>query len=90
MIPGVGHTLEVHTLGLGYALHPATVPAVEELGPALGEVGLARVGHRLGVHAFHMGIERGVRNPSLRNIAKLCRALGVPLSTMFKDVPGSR
>ncbi len=29
------------------------------------------------------GIERGLRNPTLRNIAKLATALGVPISDLF-------
>jgi transcriptional regulator with XRE-family HTH domain len=32
------------------------------------------------------GIERGERNPSLRNISKLAAALGVSLSELFKGV----
>ncbi len=31
------------------------------------------------------GIERGLRNPTLRNIAKLATALGVPISDLFAD-----
>ncbi|GAJ24373.1 unnamed protein product, partial [marine sediment metagenome] len=30
------------------------------------------------------GIERGERNPSLRNIAALAKALGVSLSELFR------
>jgi len=35
------------------------------------------------------GIERGVRNVSLRNIALLSKALGVPLSELFEGVKAS-
>ncbi|HUT36147.1 MAG TPA: helix-turn-helix transcriptional regulator [Planctomycetota bacterium] len=35
------------------------------------------------------GIERGVRNVSLRNIARLSKALAVPLKEMFEGVKGS-
>lgn len=31
------------------------------------------------------GIERGLRNPSLNNLAKLAKALGVPLRELFPD-----
>jgi len=30
------------------------------------------------------GIERGERNPSLKNIAKIAKALEVPVSELFK------
>lgn len=30
------------------------------------------------------GIERGVRNPSLNNIAKIAKGLGVPLIDLFR------
>ena len=29
------------------------------------------------------GIERGIRNPSLENISKLAKALGVPVKELF-------
>lgn len=32
------------------------------------------------------GIERGVRNPSLRNIRKIANELGVSLSELFKGI----
>jgi transcriptional regulator with XRE-family HTH domain len=32
------------------------------------------------------GIERGKRNPSLQNIARIARTLGVSLSKLFEDV----
>jgi len=36
------------------------------------------------VHRTYLGgIERGERNPSLRNIAAIARALGVDLSELF-------
>lgn len=31
------------------------------------------------------GIERGVRNPSLRNIARLALAMGLPMRSMFDE-----
>lgn len=34
------------------------------------------------------GIERGVRNVSLRNIAALSRALDMPLAELFRGVQG--
>ena len=32
------------------------------------------------------GIERGVRNPSLKNIARIATALKVPIATLFPKV----
>jgi len=32
------------------------------------------------------GIERGIRNPALRNIYALAKALGVSLSDLFEDI----
>lgn len=37
-----------------------------------------------GVHRTYLGgIERGKRNPSLKNLAAIAKALGVPLSQLF-------
>ena len=39
---------------------------------------------KCGVHRTYLGgIERGERNPSLRNISAIARALGVDLSELF-------
>ena len=39
---------------------------------------------KAGVHRTYLGgIERGERNPSLRNIAAIAKALGVTLSELF-------
>ncbi len=50
------------------------------------EVGLDRT--------YISGIERGVRNPSLKNIVKIAQALGVTPAKLFQDaeqhVPGSK
>ena len=36
------------------------------------------------VHRTYMwGIERGVRNPSLRHLAQIANALGVPIADLF-------
>lgn len=32
------------------------------------------------------GIERGDRNPSLKNIAKIAHALEIPISVLFEDI----
>jgi transcriptional regulator with XRE-family HTH domain len=41
--------------------------------------------HRAGVHRTYLGgIERGERNPSLRNIAAIAKALGVSISDLFR------
>ncbi len=42
------------------------------------------VADRAGVHVTYLsGIERGVRNPSLRNILALAKALGVDTAELF-------
>ena len=40
-----------------------------------------------GIHRTYVGgIEVGLRNPSLKNIARLARALRVPLKDLFEGV----
>ena len=47
------------------------------------------VAHRAGVHVTYLsGIERGVRNPSLKNIRAIAAALGVPMGELFAPEPG--
>jgi transcriptional regulator with XRE-family HTH domain len=42
---------------------------------------------RVGVHRTYLGgIERGQRNPALKNISKLAHALGVTLQQLFTGV----
>ena len=42
------------------------------------------VAHRAGLHVTYLsGIERGVRNPALRNIHRLAGALGVRVGELF-------
>ncbi len=42
------------------------------------------VAHRAGVHVTYLsGIERGVRNPSLRNIRAIAKALGAHTADLF-------
>ena len=42
------------------------------------------VAHRAGIHVTYLsGIERGVRNPSLKNICALAAALEVPVGELF-------
>lgn len=39
---------------------------------------------RAGIHVTYLsGIERGFRNPSIRNVRRLARALGVPTKELF-------
>jgi transcriptional regulator with XRE-family HTH domain len=41
--------------------------------------------YKAGVHRTYLGgIERGERNPSLKNIAAIAKALGVDLSELFR------
>ena len=40
--------------------------------------------HRAGIHVTYLsGIERGKRNPSLKNILRIAVALSVPLRELF-------
>lgn len=42
------------------------------------------IAHRAGIHVTYLsGIERGRRNPSLRNLRRIARALGVPVKELF-------
>ena len=42
------------------------------------------VAHRAGIHVVYLsGIERGVRNPSLRNIRAIARALNARTADLF-------
>lgn len=51
------------------------------LGKGLSQEELA---FKSGVHRTYLGgIERGERNPSLKNVAALAKALGVTLSELF-------
>jgi transcriptional regulator with XRE-family HTH domain len=45
---------------------------------------------KCGVHRTFMGtVERGESNLSFQNIAKVATTLGVPLSTLFRDLEGN-
>ena len=42
------------------------------------------VAHRAGIHVTYLsGVERGKRNPSLKNIKRLALALDVPVKELF-------
>ena len=42
------------------------------------------VAHRAGIHVTYLsGVERGVRNPSLKNIRAIAEALDVPTGELF-------
>lgn len=48
------------------------------------ELSQEEVAHRAGVHVTYLsGIERGRRNPSLKNIRLIAGALGVPVEELF-------
>lgn len=56
---------------------------VRELRQAKG-LSQEELAFKAGVHRTYLGgIERGERNPSLRNIAAIAKALGVTLSELF-------
>ena len=39
---------------------------------------------RAGIHVTYLsGVERGLRNPSIRNVRRLAQALGVPTKELF-------
>ena len=49
------------------------------------------VAHRAGVHVTYLsGIERGVRNPSLRNIRAIAKALEVDTADLFAFETGRK
>lgn len=52
------------------------------------ELGISQedLADRAGIHRTYVGdVERGERNIALQNIEKLAKALGVSISTLFKD-----
>jgi len=48
---------------------------------------------RAGIHVTYLsGVERGLRNPSIRNVRRLAQAMGVPTKELFsfeEPPPGS-
>jgi transcriptional regulator with XRE-family HTH domain len=56
---------------------------VRELRNARG-VSQEKLAEEAGIHRTYLGgIELGLRNPSLKNIARIARALGVPIKELF-------
>jgi len=56
---------------------------VRELRLAIG-LSQEALAFKSGIHRTYLGsIERGERNPSLKNIASIAKALGVTLSQLF-------
>jgi transcriptional regulator with XRE-family HTH domain len=56
---------------------------VRELRLALG-LSQEELAFRSGMHRTYLsGIERGTRNPSLKNISKIAEAIGITLSELF-------
>lgn len=50
----------------------------------LGNLTQEEVAHRAGVHVTYLsGVERGVRNPSLKSIRAIAGALGVRVGDLF-------
>jgi len=63
-----------------------------ELGARIRQLRVARgwtqeqLAEHAGVQYKYLGdVERGVRNPALFNIARIARALGVPVAVLFMD-----
>lgn len=63
----------------------------EQFGKRVRELRLAKglsqeeLAFRAGVHRTYLGgIERGERNPSLKNITAIAEALGITLSELFR------
>jgi len=45
-----------------------------------------RLAEEAGIHRTYLGgIELGLRNPSLRNIARIAHALGIPIRELFSE-----
>lgn len=71
----------------------ASDPGIQAFGDAVRQLRTARgMSQELLAEAADLdrtyvgGIERGTRNPSLKNILRLARALGVPPSQLFADI----
>ena len=49
------------------------------------------IADKAGIHVTYLsGVERGLRNPSIRNVRRLAQALGVPTRELFSfDEPSS-
>lgn len=46
-----------------------------------------KLGEMSDLHRTYIGmIERGERNPSLKNISKIAKAFGISISELFKDI----
>jgi transcriptional regulator with XRE-family HTH domain len=55
------------------------------------EAGLSQeeLADRAGIHVTYLsGVERGIRNPSIRNVRRLARALAKPTWELFKFEEG--
>ena len=57
---------------------------LRELRTARG-VSQEKLAEQAGIHRTYLGgIELGLRNPSLRNVARIARALDVPIKQLFE------
>lgn len=66
-------------------------PLTKKLGERLRKIRLQKgmsqgdIARKVSVHRSYIsGIERGIRNPTVKNIGKLADALGVNVSELFK------
>ena len=74
-------TSDVSCLKIAKALGRAIRARRESLGLSQEELAAGA-----GVHRTYLGaIERGERNPSLRNICRIARALSIPLSVLLGE-----
>ena len=57
------------------------------------ELSQEELADRAGIHVTYLsGVERGLRNPSIRNVRRLAQAMGVPTKELFsfeEPPPGS-
>lgn len=60
--------------------------SVRDMREALG-ISQEELAARCGLHRTYVaGVERGIRNPSLKSIAKIAQGLGTAISSIFKHM----
>ena len=76
------HQVAMDDFAVAFGAHIRTLRLSQELSQE-------EVAHRAGIHVTYLsGIERGKRNPSLKNLRRIAQALGVPIMELFAfDTP---